>query len=283
MNYDYYICGKHIRFSIPWRLKITAEAKPFLTESESQPDLPVNFLVVDSLPTPKAGGIWYIDSYYLPDEQGQRVWHSAERGNPPYCCVIWEKESHVTCYCLRGEEKQIIYTKNLIELIGLEFCLLRLEAFILHAALIDWQGKGILFCAPSGTGKSTQAALWQQYMGSKTLNGDRAGIRYDAGVWKAWGIPFAGTSGIYCNESVPIHAVVLLGQGSNNILSAVPPSEAFKRMLPECNAQRWNAAFMDKLMGLLSAFACGVPVYRLECQPNLGAVEVLYKGILKED
>ena len=33
----------------------------------------------------------------------------------------------------------------------------------LHAARISAGGRGILFCGPSGMGKTTQATLWQQY------------------------------------------------------------------------------------------------------------------------
>lgn len=35
------------------------------------------------------------------------------------------------------------------------------QGFQLHASVINWKDKGILFSAPSGTGKSTQADLWK--------------------------------------------------------------------------------------------------------------------------
>ncbi len=286
MLYDYLICGLRVRFLLPWPLKVTAESTAFLI-SENPPGLPdftVDFVAVDRLSVPERGGIWYENSYYLTSEKQCRIWHCPIRGDAPYCCVIWNRHSShgATCYYVQGQEKNIVFTKNLLEILGLEAFLLRFDGLILHASLICWEGRGILFSAPSGTGKSTQAALWERYMHSRTLNGDRAGIRCDQGIWKAWGIPFAGTSGIYRNESAPICAMVLLRQGEQNRITPVQPLEAFKRLLPECNAQRWDADFMNRLVGTLSGLAGGVPVYQLECRPDYSAVELLRDAILKE-
>lgn len=287
MNYDYLICGRNVRFVIPWPLKTTVESLPFLTtpDSSGQPDLTVCFSEVDTLALPERGGVWSINSCYRREKGQRQVWHCPVRSEPPYCCVVWNEASPdvITCQYVKGGEQHIVYTRNLLELLGLEGFLLHFEGLILHSSLIAWEGRGILFCAPSGTGKSTQAALWEQYMGSRTLNGDRAGIRCEHGIWKAWGLPFAGTSGIYRNESVPICAVVLLQQGRDNTIGPVRPPEAFKRMLPECSAQRWDAGFMDRLAGILTGLVSSVPVYQLECRPDLDAVRLLRDTILKEE
>ena len=286
MNYDYLICGLRVRFTTPWLVKTTDESRPFLIASETagQPDLTVCFSAVDSLDAPETGGVWSINSYYLTREGEQRIWHFPVRSDPPYCCVVWNEASQNTavCHYVRGREDQIAYTRNLLELLGLETFLLRFDALILHASIVNWRGQGILFCAPSGTGKSTQAALWEKHMGSRTLNGDRAGVRFDEGVWKAWGLPFAGTSGIYCNEYVPIKAVVLLSQGSENTISLIDPLSAFKRMLPECNAQRWDVRYMNRLIDVVSELVSSVPVYQMDCQPDYGAVRLLADTILRE-
>ena len=287
MDYDFLICGLRLRAEVPWVLKETAGTAPFLLPpgTPGQPDLTACFQEVDRLELPETGGVWYEDSYYLSAEGKSRVWHRPAPGEPPYCRVVWDEEfpDIVSCRYVKGSGHRIAYTRNLLSLLGLEMLLLRFGAFILHAALVDWQGRGIVFCAPSGTGNSTQADLWDRHMGSRTLNGDRAGIRCDRGVWKAWGLPYAGTSGIYRNASVPIRALVLLRQGEENCICRVDPLDAFKRMLPECSAQRWDIGFMDRLMGDLSALVSAVPVYGLTCRPDIGAVELLCDQIMKED
>ena len=50
----------------------------------------------------------------------------------------------------------------------------RFDAFLLHAAVVEHQGCAYAFAAPSGTGKSTHAALWQSVFGAAArieLNG----------------------------------------------------------------------------------------------------------------
>lgn len=284
MYYDYLICGLRVRFAVPWLLTVTEESRPFLTESEGEPHLTVRFSAVDALELPENGGIWRINSCFQTQDGVLRVWHCPVRGEMPYCCVVWDPAHPevVRCTYLRGQEEQIAYTKNLLMLLGLESFLLQFDGLLLHASLVDWQGRGILFCAPSGTGKSTQARLWEQCMGSRTLNGDRAGIRCAEGQWRAWGLPYAGSSGIYCNESVPIRAIVLLRQGEENRLTPAPGMEAFRRLLPECNARRWDAGFMERLMGLLSDLVREVPMYQLECRPEPQAVALLRDELLKE-
>ena len=285
MNYDFMIGGRWIHFDVPWTLGITKESEPFLFSANTgkKPDLTVSFSVVDVLTMPDHGGEWNIDAYYCPDNAGMKIWHCPVRGKAPYCCVIWRNDchDHVTCLCVRGQENRIAYTGNLISLLGIEALFLHFDGIILHSSLVNWDGKGILFSAPSGTGKSTQARLWEQYMCSSTLNGDRAGICKVNSIWTAWGIPFAGTSGIYRNESVPIRAIVLLRQAPENTISRVRPMDAFKRLLPECNARRWDTNFMDRLISILFSVISEIPVYQLDCRPDQEAVTLLRDTLIK--
>lgn len=244
----------------------------------------MEFVAVDDLRLPASGGIWNTGVCYISGRESRCAWHCATSDHPPYCCVEWNNTQPDTVICryVSGQEHQIAYTRNLIELLGLELFLLWFDALLLHASLVEWEGKGILFCAPSGTGKSTQAELWKTHLGGRILNGDRAGICCRGGVWEAWGLPYAGTSGIYCNSSVPVSAVVLLHQGPCNEISPVLPPDAFKFILPQCNARWWDVDFMDRLTGQISAFVDQVPVYRLDCKADVEAVELLQGVLIKE-
>lgn len=285
MYYNYSICGIHIRVEVPYPLTITEESIPFLREEDGKWDLCFRFTPVSEIQPPAREIPWTINSKFLSTAEGHDAYHCAVRSRPPYCHVRWRKEQPelLLCEYVPEGKSEIAFTGNLIQLLGLEMVLLQRDGLILHASLVRWRGRAILFSAPSGTGKSTQASLWQQYMGSETLNGDRAGLRYVDDGWRAYGLPFAGTSGIYRNESAPLGAIVLLAQGPENVIRKVRPAEAMAKLFPECSARREDPAFMGRLLEILSGLIMQIPVYRLECRPDQGAVQLLHDTIMEEE
>lgn len=99
-------------------------------------------------------------------------------------------------------------------LLAMEKRMLSLDGLILHCAYLEHSGEAILFSAPSETGKSTQAHLWERYRdGSRTINGDRALLQKSGGRWMAHGWPVCGDSGLCNNSAAPVRAIVMLSQG----------------------------------------------------------------------
>lgn len=266
---------------MPFPVKTTEESVPFLV-SKCQPDLTFQFVPVDSLRLP-ASGVWITDNYYTADDGGFATYHCSTRKNSPYSCVSWHRNENdrLRCDYVPGSESQMCFTKNIIELLELESMLLRYDGLLLHASLVRSRGKGILFTAPSGTGKSTQADLWKKYTGAEILNGDRAALRKQNGIWEAWGLPYAGSSGIYRNESAPVSALVLLRQASENRIRRVSSAEAIRFIYPELTLHRWDSGFVSKAVDLSLDLISHVPVFLLECLPDEGAVRILETKLLE--
>ena len=135
--------------------------------------------------------------------------------------------------------------------------------------------------APSGTGKSTQADLWRHFQQAEIINGDRAALRFSDGIWQAWGLPYAGTSGIYRNLVAPVSAVVVLRQAPYNRVRKLTPNEAIRHIYPELTIHRWDSRFVDRALSLLLDLLSQVPIYFLECTPERDAVEVLKNELKK--
>ena len=47
------------------------------------------------------------------------------------------------------------------------------DAFLMHCAVIGYEGRGYAFSAPSGTGKTTHIRLWQQVFGADKVQMQR--------------------------------------------------------------------------------------------------------------
>ncbi|MCQ2420189.1 MAG: hypothetical protein MJ118_03550 [Clostridia bacterium] len=162
---------------------------------------------------------------------------------------------------------------DLVPLIG---WLAEFDAVILHASYIMTQdGQAILFTAPSGTGKSTQAELWHRYAGAEIINGDRVLLRMSDAGTQAHGIFYCGTSGICKNVSAPVRAIVSLGQAEENRLRRLRGREAFAALLPQCTYDTKDVHQAELVTASAAALAAAVPVYRLECLPEESAVVCL--------
>ena len=57
------------------------------------------------------------------------------------------------------------------------------DAFLLHAAVVSYGGRGFAFAAKSGTGKSTHVAQWMRALGDDVMvvNGDKPILRWRSG------------------------------------------------------------------------------------------------------
>lgn len=160
--------------------------------------------------------------------------------------------------------------------------MLKHDVFIMHASVIEVDGEGYAFLAPSGTGKTTQTRLWLEAFGSRArvVNGDKPLIRMqqhgDKWVFRAFGTPWCGKEGMGCNASVPLKALFILERAKEP--SCVPAPEAysidhlFRQMLMPEDAQQMNA-----LLTMADCLVQTLPVYILRCNMKLESVKTAYE------
>lgn len=163
-------------------------------------------------------------------------------------------------------------------LIAIEKILLQRDSFLLHSAVVEKNGKSVLFSGPSGIGKSTQADLWAKHLGADILNGDRTIVMRCRDGFYGGGSPYAGHSRIYRREQFPIAGLFLLEQADENRVARLG-ADAFAPLMSQILINSWDLDFMDQLTGLLAQLLTQVPVYRLSCRPDRQAVELAYKTL----
>jgi len=169
-----------------------------------------------------------------------------------------------------------------VSFLMLEKFMMEKDAYILHSSFIEVDGKAILFSAPSETGKSTQASLWEKYYGARVINGDRSLIYKKKGQWYAGGWPVCGDSHICHNESYPIRMIVMLKQSKVNQVYPMRPMQAFREILTQITINGWNREFQENAMNGLEQLITDISVYRQECDISREAVESL-KSVLEMD
>lgn len=164
---------------------------------------------------------------------------------------------------------------ELINCLALEKTMSEYGKFILHSSYIETPKGAVLFTAPSGTGKSTQAELWNQYRGTEIINGDRAGIWKDGNVWMAGGVPWCGTSGIMKNKIMPLRAIVILKQATKNVIQEIRFSYKVKYLLEQLTINPWNKKMLDSAQVFCMLLCQEIPIISLACRPDMEAVDIL--------
>ena len=176
-----------------------------------------------------------------------------------------------------------ISIRYLFNAMGFDALLAKEKKLILHASFIAFQNKAILFSAPSGTGKSTQADLWQKYVrGVEIINGDRAIIGIEDNGVKAYGLPFCGTSKITLNQSFNLSTIVILRQGKINKLIELAAKDGYKYLYSQVNWIGWDKKLQINILDLLEKVVNSIKIYYFECLPEQSAVKMLKTMITKE-
>lgn len=172
-------------------------------------------------------------------------------------------------------------SRYLWDSLALPQLLLLRQTILLHSSYVDVGGKALLFSAPCGTGKSTQAELWRRFRQAEIINGDKAGLTVRGGV-RAHGVPFCGTSGICKNRTMPVGAIVFLSQSSENTVRPVGGVEAMQGLMANTYldffAPEEQRMFVDAAIAILN----DTPAYFLSCTPDERAVAALENVLITE-
>lgn len=164
---------------------------------------------------------------------------------------------------------------QVLTLLPLSSLLLEFGTLTMHASYISYRGEGILFSGPSGIGKSTQADLWNQYRGAQVVNGDRVLITPgDDGSLVASHF-LSGTSGICSNVTLPLKAIVLLGQSEENRVESTSALYLFRQIMGQLDYQVADREQLITVSGLVERLMAKTIVCQYGCRIDEDAVECL--------
>ena len=285
MKYRLNIADINILAQSPFTINFMEETLPFLSNDSYLNDIILKYNPVeDSQSWEYASGNRNQTHFYTRTDTKDFCFLKTIKTHQVFARITYDlsNSSEIICDYVSGYEHHLNYSRNLYTVFGLEIILLYFKALILHSSCISWNNQGILFSASSGVGKSTQASLWNQFEGSEIINGDRTGIRKVDGKWFAYGLPIAGSSGIYRNDKVPLRAIVLLEQAKENSVSKASVSGAYRFLYPEFMIHRWNDRFESRANEVISELLSQIPVYTLRCLPDRDAVYTLKNSLLED-
>lgn len=202
------------------------------------------------------------------------------KGSQGYYAYYEETDStHARVLLAHAAAELVSVDPMWMSLLAMERRMSSLNSITLHCAYMRYKDEAILFSAPSGTGKTTQATLWERYRGSRVINGDKSLLQEIDCRWTARGWPVCGSSGVCHNEDTPIRAVVMLSQGKADTIRRLSPFQAFTQLYSQVTINSWNRDAQQKAMDLIEKLVAQVPVYHLSCTISEDAVRCLEEAL----
>ena len=257
----YRIANMRISFCGEPRFCDSPRWTPFLDIEDAPADYTVERRFVPQLPE-------LADGHYFYDSVHERNY-----------CGTREIGTHLYMDVLQAIHPWSTRVHSVYEECALPHILLHGNALVMHASYIETPYGAILFTAPSGTGKSTQAELWRQHRGASVVNGDRAVLRFEDGP-KVFGYPMSGSSDDCHNRTLPLAALVRLQQAPENAIRRLHGRELLRTVL---NGSYHDPKHPEDLLRKtdIALQLADAPVFELSCRPDLGAVETLERAIEK--
>jgi hypothetical protein len=154
------------------------------------------------------------------------------------------------------------------------------HTLLFHGSAIAVDGKGYLFTAKSGTGKSTHTRLWREYFQERSImiNDDKPLLKItDSGVL-VYGTPWDGKHRLSSNISVPLKAICVLERDTTNHIESISAREALPMLLQQSYRPK-NPEKLMKTLSLVDRLRENVKLYRLGCTMDPTAAQVAYDGM----
>lgn len=252
--------------------------------TEQMPDHSIHYEIVENLPKPEGECTF----------KGERIM-VFRNGDTQLSCMgdtallpegahtqIRRQGKETRVRVLRKEVPDRIKPRLVLNTLEAEHHIVQHGGLLLHSSFIRVEDKAILFTAPSGTGKSTQARLWEKYRGARIVNGDRTAVTVGQEGVFAHGIPYCGTSGICGRAVLPVEAIVYLSQGPESVARPLNGLRAFRRVWEGCSVHVWDREDVELCTNTVTEAIRQIPVVHLTCTPDETAVNALEAYLRKE-
>lgn len=192
-----------------------------------------------------------------------------------------EEEAKRNGILLPVPDSRAPYFESLAVYRKLAEAMLNYDTFLMHGVVISAAGSGIMFTAPSGTGKTTHAKLWLgEYADAHVVNGDKPLIHIGEEAI-AYGTPWCGKENMGCNESIPLKAICIIERSEQNEVIRVRIPEIWPVLLHQVYMPQEPEKIQQTLQ-LFSRLCKQVKIYRVRCNMDSEAAHTV-RAALEND
>lgn len=153
---------------------------------------------------------------------------------------------------------------------------------VTHGAVVEYRGKGYMFIAKSGTGKTTHINLWREYFdGVRVINGDKPVLASVNNMVLAYGTPWSGKEWLQENRCAPLGGICLIKRAKQNSIRRLNSDEALKAIFRQIYMPE-NTESLNLTMKLVNDIIEFVPFYELCCDISREAAECSFNALTSD-
>jgi hypothetical protein len=194
----------------------------------------------------------------------------------------------VTVHCskillseLNGNKKLSNPFRYPLDQILLMYFLSNNEGALIHAAGLEFNGRGYIFPGKSGAGKSTLSRQFVNFNNFELLSDDRIVVRKFDETFKAFGTPWPGEAGIAVNKSFKLSGIFFISQAGYNRIEEIKTQKALEKLLPAVSIPWYDKEVMIRILDFCEDLISGIPAYELHFKPDNEVIDVFEKFVTK--
>lgn len=228
-----------------------------------------------------AGIVFRVTCQYASTERHCRDYLTREEASETIC---------ITPEDIEGERRRLLSKKNPGEALEastpealerLQLCrriaevLPKYDRVLFHGSSLAVDGRGVLFTAKSGTGKSTHTRFWRETFGDRVrmINDDKPFLHIGEDGVTVYGTPWRGKHSLGENTQAPLEAIYFVNRGQENLVQSISPRELYPLLLQQTYTPDDPAA-MGKTLALVERLSRSVKLLKLYCNLDSQAAQV---------
>jgi hypothetical protein len=146
---------------------------------------------------------------------------------------------------------------------------------IVHCALVDVDGAGVICPGVSGAGKTTLSRQLLGARGLRVLSDDRAVVRPSGNGYRAYGTPWPGEGGFAVNASVPLVGIGFIEHRPVPETTPLTPGEAIRRLVRVASIPWYDREAMGRVFDGLADLCGRVGTWRLGVPDSPAAADAV--------
>ncbi len=222
---------------------------------------------------------WYLCSPTSADWEEEIIQYCGEEQNIKWASLRYSRNRAELTICHIKDTQGVVspFTFPLLNIYLSRMMQLR-GGFMIHSSVVeDKDGKGLLFTAVSGTGKSTIAHIFEGE-GATIVNDDMVVVRPGAdGGARAYAIPMRAYA--QRPRSVALGGLFFISQSPKNWIERKKGATVVARVMSNSISQPFDAANALRLIGNISGCCLGIPAFTLGFKPDAEVVGVIRNAL----